>query len=230
MYFSQKRQQYLVDQGYKFKVEQHLTDTADKVMMMTYIWYLISDNLSSFSFNNSRHVCLFVLFVCLCVCLFVQSIHCYVYLSFNCMWICVYEYFSSNLTSSPHPLPLTPTYQTSTLLTTLEREIRLLNEVLSFKCDSYDASEKRTKAFAEGEVDDDEEYVPSSSSSSSSASASSSMPGGMDTVGVRRKPTTLGSLSGADGTLYREFDKRWEYRGRLIPILTCPLVSLATCC
>ena len=33
MYFSQKRQQYLVDQGYKFKVEQHLTDTADKVTM-----------------------------------------------------------------------------------------------------------------------------------------------------------------------------------------------------
>ena len=82
----------------------------------------------------------------------------------------------------------------------------MLNEVLSFKCDSYDASEKRTKAVAEGEVDDDEEFVPSSSSSSST-SVSSSM-SGMDAVGVRRKTTTLGTLSGADGTLYREFDKR----------------------
>jgi len=119
MYFSSKRQQYLVDQGYTFKVEQRLTDIADKA---------------------------------------------------------------------------------STLLTTLDREIRLLNEVLQFKCDSYDASETRAVGRAAvGEADDEADIARPEAGGGG---------GGGAEGGARRKASTMGNISGADGMVYREFEKR----------------------
>ena len=107
MYFSAKRQQYLVDQGYTFKVQQDLVDVADRE---------------------------------------------------------------------------------STLLRTVEQEMTLLSQVVSFTCDSYDVAENRAlDQGAKGEMDDDTEQPA--------------------TV-RRRTTTTLGALSGADGTVYAEFDTR----------------------
>ena len=107
MYFSSKRQQYLVDQGYTFKVQQDLVDTADRE---------------------------------------------------------------------------------STLLRTVEQEMTLLSQVVSFACETYDVAENRAvDQGIKGEVDDDVEQAPA----------------------VRKRTTTtLGALSGADGSSYTEFDAR----------------------
>jgi hypothetical protein len=105
MFFSSKRQQYLVDQGYTFKVQQDLVDIADKA---------------------------------------------------------------------------------STLLSTKEQEMTLLNQVVSFTCDSYDAAEGRAlDKGAKGEIEEEDEVQPTAR---------------------RRTTTTLGAISGADGTIYAEFD------------------------
>ena len=108
MYFSAKRQQYLVDQGYTFKVVQDLVDIADRE---------------------------------------------------------------------------------STLLKTREQEIRLLNQVKSFQCVDFDREESRAVGRGQaGEYDDEGE---------------SSRP-----VGAVRKTSTMGAMSGADGTVYREFGRK----------------------
>lgn len=108
MYFSSKRQQYLVDQGYTFKVQQDLVDIADRE---------------------------------------------------------------------------------STLLCTKEQEMTLLNQVVSFTCETYDQAEnKALEKTGRGEVDDEGEVQQGTTR--------------------KRTATTLGAISGADGTIYTEFDKR----------------------
>ena len=108
MFFSSKRQQYLVDQGYTFKVQQDLVDVADRE---------------------------------------------------------------------------------STLLKTVEQEMTLLSQVVSFTCESYDVAEDRAlDKGSKGEVDDENEVQ-------------------LNTV-RRRTTTTLGAISGADGSIYAEFDTR----------------------
>ena len=130
MYFSSKRQQYLIDQGYTFKVVQDLVDEADRK---------------------------------------------------------------------------------STLLCTIEQEILLLNQVLQFSCDRYDASEKSAlDKGVTGEVDEDGEYTTSvSSSTTGTVGGSRKGATGVSSTtsgAARRKTSTLEALSGADGTIYQEFN------------------------
>jgi DNA excision repair protein ERCC-3 len=111
MFFSTKRQQYLIDQGYTFKVVQDLADIADRE---------------------------------------------------------------------------------STLLTTVEQEIQLLNKVLCFNYASYDAVEDRELSRkAQGEMEDEDD-----------AGAGGGGGGGE----VRRRAGKLSAVSGAGGSVYTEFD------------------------
>lgn len=109
MYFSTKRQQYLIDQGYTFKVVQDLVDRADAETI---------------------------------------------------------------------------------LLKTVSQEIDLLNKVISFNCNEYDAKEnKELTRRGRGEVDAEDEVGES--------------------VGVKRKVSSLSNLSGASsGKVYMEFDSK----------------------
>lgn len=108
MYFSTKRQQYLVDQGYTFKVIQDLADVADRE---------------------------------------------------------------------------------SVLLTSVEQELQLLNKVICFNYQSYDAVEDRELSRkAQGEEEEDE------------------APQGGAVADVRRRAGKLSSVSGAGDTVYTEFD------------------------
>jgi hypothetical protein len=77
----------------------------------------------------------------------------------------------------------------STLLKSVSQEIDLLNKVISFNCNEYDATEaKELSRRGRGEVDDDEDVLNT---------------GG----GVKRKVTSLSAVSGAaGGTIYKEFD------------------------
>ena len=65
----------------------------------------------------------------------------------------------------------------------------LLSQVVSFTCESYDVAEdKALDKGSKGEIDDDNETL--------------------QTTARRRTTTTLGAISGADGTSYAEFDTR----------------------
>jgi len=80
----------------------------------------------------------------------------------------------------------------STLLKTVSQEKRLLNKLFTDGIDllnKYDAAEaKELSRRGRGEVDDDEDDV-------------------LNTVGVKRKVTSLSAVSGAaGGTIYKEFD------------------------
>ena len=77
----------------------------------------------------------------------------------------------------------------STLLKSVSQEIDLLNKVISFNCNEYDATEaKELSRRGRGEVDDDEDVLNT---------------GG----GVKRKVTSLSAVSGAaGGAIYKEFD------------------------
>lgn len=77
----------------------------------------------------------------------------------------------------------------STLLKSVSQEIDLLNKVISFNCNEYDATEaKELSRRGRGEVDDDDDVLNT---------------GG----GVKRKVTSLSAVSGAaGGTIYKEFD------------------------
>ena len=76
----------------------------------------------------------------------------------------------------------------STLLKSVSQEIDLLNKVISFNCNEYDATEaKELSRRGRGEVDDDDDVL--------------------NTGGVKRKVTSLSAVSGAaGGTIYKEFD------------------------
>jgi hypothetical protein len=65
----------------------------------------------------------------------------------------------------------------------------LLNQVVSFTCETYDQAEnKALEKTGRGEVDDEGEVQQGTTR--------------------KRTATTLGAISGADGTIYTEFDKR----------------------
>jgi DNA excision repair protein ERCC-3 len=76
----------------------------------------------------------------------------------------------------------------STLLKTREQEIKLLNQVKSFQCVDFDREESRAVGRAQaGEFDDEGEKEKPS---------------------VVRKASSMGAMSGADGTVYREFGRK----------------------
>jgi len=84
--------------------------------------------------------------------------------------------------------------QESTLLHTKEDEMKLLAIVKTFECDQFDAMENTAVARSKrGEVDDDEMGVAVSSSSS---------------TGAKRRVGSMGTLSGADGRVYSEYQSK----------------------
>ena len=200
MYFSSKRQQYLVDQGYTFQVLQvrrvyYLLFLACTSLTICYL-FVFPQNANSHSFPAIRHANphtspLSLLFVMLTPTHHHHHYHHYFYFSSDS-----YSFsYLQNLSEKAD--------RESKLLRTKEDEMALLTTALKFDCASKDETEDDAlkKASIEGSAE------PSGGSGSSAAAqavraAQAAAPGGMV-----RKGGSLAAHSGVGDTVYSEFDR-----------------------
>ena len=184
MYFSSKRQQYLVDQGYTFQVLQ--------VRRVYYLLFLACTSLTiCYLFANPHTSPLSLLFVMLTPTHHHHHYHHYFY------------FYSDSYSFSYLQNLSEKADRESKLLRTKEDEMALLTTALKFDCASKDETEDDAlkKASIEGSAE------PSGGSGSSAAAqavraAQAAAPGGMV-----RKGGSLAAHSGVGDTVYSEFDR-----------------------
>ena len=91
--------------------------------------------------------------------------------------------------------------QESTLMNTKEDEMKLLARVKTIEFEHYDAMEDMAVSRSKrGEVDDDELGGPGGPNYGGAVSSSS--------TGAKRRVASMGTLSGADGRVYSEYQSK----------------------
>ena len=193
-YFSTKRQQYLIDQGIYML---HLSACLSMYVSIYLPIYLL---------------------VYLTICL---STHLYMHRTPHTVLYCTNP--ASYVIDQGYTFKVVQDLadradRESIILTSLEQELSLLNTALTFRCDDLDNIEKTVVAkVSRGENEEDEEndYLLHSSGLSSKPSLAAGGGGSMSGSGggygsgssaqVKKKTSSLGAISGADGLVYSEF-------------------------